>query len=120
NGRGLRADLLDFLTGMSAFLRTPFGAAVRGVERDGAISDRTSMFHGETQVAVVQHIVDRAIADGELSNQPSALAKNLGHAIVMTEFLRLQRPPDDDALMEFVDTIWLPALQQAARQTTRE
>ena len=120
NGRGLKADLLEFLTGMSAFLRTPFGAAVRGVERDGAISDRTSMFHGEAQVAIVQHIVDRAIADGELSNQPSALAMNLGHTIVMTEFLRLQRPPDNDALAELVDTIWLPALQETARQATSE
>jgi len=111
-GHGLRGDLLEFLTGMSAFLRTPFGAAVRGVERDGDISDRTSMFHGEAQVAFVQHIVDRAIADGELSNQPSPLAMNLGHTIVMAEFLHVHRPPSDQALEEFVDTVWVPALER--------
>lgn len=111
-GRGLKADLLEFLTVVAAFLRTPFGAAVRGVERDGDRRDRISIFNGEAQVAPVQHIVDRAIANGELSHQPSALAMNLGHTIVMAEFLRLQRPPDDDALKELVDTVWLPALKQ--------
>ncbi|WP_210439790.1 TetR/AcrR family transcriptional regulator [Nocardioides xinjiangensis] len=115
DGHGIRADLLEFLTGMARFLRTPFGAAVRGVERDGDVDGRVSIFHGDAQVAIVQDIVDRAVAHGELDHQPSVLAMNLGHAIVMSEFVRLHRPPDDDALAELVDTIWLPALRHTTR-----
>jgi AcrR family transcriptional regulator len=120
DSRGIRAELLGFVTGMAAFLRTPFGAAVRGVERDGDVRERVSIFYGDAQVSIVQDIVDRAIADGELDHEPSVLAINLGHSIVMSEFVRLQRPPDDDALAELVDTVWLPALQRTARLATAD
>jgi AcrR family transcriptional regulator len=116
-GGGLRTDLVDFLTGMAAFLRSPFGAAVRGIERDGDAANRFSIFEGEAHVAAVQKIVDRAIAAGELGGQPSALALNLGHSLVMTDFLHVHEPPSDDAIVELVDTVWIPALRQSERHT---
>jgi AcrR family transcriptional regulator len=110
----LRSDLLEFLIGMAAFLRTPFGEAVRGIERHGDTAGRISIF-GQAQVTGVQQLVDRAVTRGELDHQPSVLALNVGHSIVMMEFLHLHHPPADDELEELVDTIWLPALRRAAR-----
>lgn len=112
----LRRDLLEFLVGMAAFLRTPFGEAVRGIERDGDTTHRVSLF-GQAQVAVVQELINRAVANGELEHQPSVLALNVGHSLVMIEFLHLHHPPSDAALEELVDIVWLPALREPARAT---
>jgi len=44
-------------------------------------------------------------------NAPSALALNLGHAVVMSEFLHTGSSPPEAGLVEFVDRVWLPALR---------
>ncbi|MGO4255661.1 TetR/AcrR family transcriptional regulator [Marmoricola sp. RAF53] len=115
----LRADLVAFLQAMSAFLRSPFGGVVRGVMSELDNPVRTSIFAGVAVVADVESIVDSAIARGELSQRPSSLAVNLGHSVVMSEFLHTGEPPSDEGLVEFVDTIWLPAIDPARAPAPR-
>jgi AcrR family transcriptional regulator len=112
----LRDDLLSFLRGMAQFLRSPFGDAVRGVTAEGDPRRQPSLFGDTAIVALVAEIADRAVARGELAATPPALALNLGHGLVMSEFLHTHAPPSDPGLAQFVDTIWLPALVRTASQ----
>lgn len=106
----LRTDLLAFLEGMSAFLRTPFGDAARGVICDGDPTAQPSILGDEVIVAEVGEIIDQAAGRGELTGRPSAFAMNLGHAVVMAEFLHTGSPPTSADIAAIVDTAWLPAL----------
>lgn len=110
----LRTDLLGFLEGMSAFLGTPFGDAVRGVICDGDQAAQASILGDEVIVVEVDAMVDQAVARGELSRRPSAFAMNLGHAVVMAEFLHTGSPPSSAGLAKILDTAWLPALRSSA------
>lgn len=107
----LRTDLLRFLEDMSAFLRTPFGDAARGVICGGDQAAQRSILGDEVIVAEVGAIVEQACARGELTRRPSAFAANLGHAVVMAEFLHTGSPPTPAGIAEIVDTAWLPALR---------
>lgn len=107
----LRADLLGFLEDMSAFLRTAFGDAARGVICEGDRGAQRSIFGGVPVVSVVGEMVDQAVDRGELNRRPSAFAVNLGHAVVMSEFLHTGSPPPAAGLVELVDVAWLPALR---------
>jgi hypothetical protein len=110
----LRIDLLDFLEGMSAFLRTPFGDAARGVICEGDHATQPSILGDEVIVAEVGEIVEQAVARGELTRRPSAFAVNLGNALVMAEFLHTGSPPTSAGITAIVDTAWLPALRGPA------
>jgi len=107
----LRADLITFLRDMSTFLESPFGSAARGVICEGDLATQQSLFAGVPIVARVSSFVDEAHARGELTHAPSALALNLGHAVVMSEFLHTGSPPPEASRVEFVDKVWLPALR---------
>lgn len=107
----LRTDLVAFLQGMSAFLAGPFGEAVRGSLCEGDLATQQSLFGGAPIVQDVVEIVECALARGELTRTPSALSMNLGHGLVMSEFLHTGSPPPDDGLRELVDTLWLPLLR---------
>lgn len=111
----LRADLLRFLEAMSVFLRTPFGDAARGVICEGDQSAQPSILGDEVIVAEVGAIVDQAVTRGELTRRPSAFAVNLGHAVVMAEFLHTGSPPTPVGVAAIVDIAWLPALRGQVR-----
>lgn len=110
----LREDLLVFVRDMSAFLRSPFGAAVRGVITEGDPAAQPSLFTPDAVVARVDEIVAQARARGDLPGDPEPLAMNLGHGMVMSEFLHTGSPPDDEGLVALVDQVWLPALRSTA------
>jgi AcrR family transcriptional regulator len=107
----LRTDLVGFLRAMSEFLASPFGEAVRGSLCEGDLTTQQSLFGEAPIVRDVVEIVECAQARGELAGTPSVLSMNLGHGLVMSEFLHTGSPPPDDGLSEFVDTIWLPSLR---------
>ncbi|WP_197026044.1 TetR/AcrR family transcriptional regulator [Nocardioides sp. URHA0020] len=106
----LRADLVDFLEGMAAFLAGPFGEVARGVicETDGP--SQTSLFAVDPVIAQVAEVVSRAVGRGELCRPPSALAMNVGHAVLMAEFLQSGNLPGSEDIAALVDDVWLPAL----------
>ncbi|WP_435741960.1 TetR/AcrR family transcriptional regulator [Nocardioides sp. SYSU DS0663] len=107
----LRADLIAFLEGMSRFLGTPFGEAARGVTCEGDPAAQPSIFGATPVVAAIEDVIDQAVARGDLEGRPSALAMNLGHAVVMSEFLHTGRLPGPEQVTEIVDDAWLPALR---------
>jgi AcrR family transcriptional regulator len=111
----LRADLLGFLEGMSEFLQTPYGAAARGVICEGADGSQPSLFEGPAAVLTVASMVEQAVTRGELQHPPSPIAVNLGHALVMYQFLQTGSPPTPSGLADLVDTAWLPALRAPLR-----
>jgi AcrR family transcriptional regulator len=111
----LRSDLVTFLRGMSAFTDGPFGLAIRGVISEGDHSLRPSIFGGETIVSEVGDIIRQAVERGDLEAEPSTLAANLGHAVLMADFLHVRSGPSEADIDELVDTVWLPALR-AGRQ----
>lgn len=114
----LRADLVDFLSGMAAFLRGPFGPTVRDVVAEGDAARQVSLFRESAAVAPVTELVAAAVARGELPRAPAPLAINVGHALVMSEFLHTTgRAPDQHALVAIVDVAWLPALRAPADPT---
>lgn len=117
-GAGLREELLRFVRDMSELLRGPFGEAVRGVISEGDPSTQSSLFAGAVVVTRVDEIIGRARARGDLPGDPDPLTANLGHAIVMSEFLHTASPPPDEGLVALVDTVWLPALIGSARPGT--
>lgn len=117
-GVGLREDLLRFVRDMSELLRGPFGEAVRGVISEGDPSTQSSLFAGSVVVTRVDEIIGRARARGDLLGDPDPLTANLGHAIVMSEFLHTASPPPDEGLVALVDKVWLPALTGSARPGT--
>jgi hypothetical protein len=78
---------------------------------EGDLATQQSLFAGVPIVARVGSLVDEARSRGELTNAPSALALNLGHAVVMSEFLHTGSSPPEAGLVEFVDRVWLPALR---------
>lgn len=106
----IRADLLSHLRTVASFLNSPFGAAVRGVVCDELPSDIGSALTGATESAVSQ-IVDAALERGDLTRRPTALVLNVGHALMMAEFVQTGSPPWDDVLIAIVEEVWLPALQ---------
>lgn len=110
----LREDLLAFVRDMSLFLRSPFGEAVRGVISEGDSSTQPSLFTPAAVVARVAEIVAQARARGDLPGEPAAIAMNLGHGMVMSEFLHTGAPPADEGLVALVDRVWLPALHSTA------
>ena len=107
----LRSDLLGFLEGMAEFLRTPFGDAARGAVCEGDASVQPSMFGPTPVVSIISTFVEQAVARGELERPPTAFAMNLGHAVVMSEFLHTGHPPSGAELAQVVDGAWLPALR---------
>lgn len=114
----LRTDLLTFLTGMAAFLSGPFGPAVRSAVVDGDAALQTSIFDAIPGALPVGRLVAAAVERGELGEMPPPLAVNVGHALLMSDFLHTGTAPGSEALAAVVDTVWLPALQgsvQAAR-----
>lgn len=106
----LRADLLGFLEGMTGFLATGFGDAARGVLCESSRGGQPSIFKDPAIVFSVDAMVDQAVARGELQHNPSPIAVNLGHSLVMFEFLQTGIPPSRAGLVDLVDTVWLPAL----------
>ena len=112
----LRADLLEFLRGMAEFLRSPFGDAARGIAHEGDPATQRSLFGDEGVISLVVDIVEQARGRGQLDGRPTALALNLGHGLVVAEFLQAHQPPPDAGLVELVDTIWLPALRRCATE----
>jgi AcrR family transcriptional regulator len=110
----LRTDLLRFLHGMANFLRGPFGDASRGIAVEGDPAHHPSIFEDSEVVAIVSRLVERALTRGELDRTPSPLALNVGHAVVMWEFIHTRRPPSEERLAEVVDTVWLPALRASS------
>jgi AcrR family transcriptional regulator len=109
----LRTDLVGFLEGMAAFLATGFGDAIRGVLCEGDRTGQPSIFDDPAIVLAVTAVVDGAVSRGELPRSPSPLAVNLGHSLVTFEFLHTGAPPSRAALIDLVDTVWLPALGAA-------
>lgn len=110
----LRGDLLGFLAGMSAFLAGPFGPAIRAVVVEGDPAQQTSIFDDVPRVLPVGALVEAAVERGELAGAPPPLAVNVGHALVMSDFLHTGRVPDARALTSIVDTVWLPALHRSS------
>ncbi|MFJ9201032.1 TetR/AcrR family transcriptional regulator [Streptomyces flaveolus] len=110
----LRSDLVAFLRGMALFLHGPFGGASRGIVVEGDAATQASLFGGEVLVAIVGELVQQARARGELQGEPSALALNIGHAVLMWEFTVTRTLPTEDDLVELVDTVWLPAIRQSS------
>jgi len=108
----LRTDLVAFLEGMAAFLRGPFGQVARGVIYEGE-QPAPSVFGDRYVVEDVRIILDRACADGQLPTAPPALVANLGHGLLMSEFLQTGTTPTGRQLTELVDSVWLPALRAA-------
>lgn len=106
----LRTDLVGFLEGMTAFLATGFGDAVRGVMCEGDRTGQPSIFEDPAIVLSVGATVADAVARGELPRHPPPLAVNLGHSLVLFEFLHTGSPPSSSALLDLVDNIWLRAL----------
>lgn len=106
----LRTDLVAFLARMAAFLNTPFGEAARGVICGGDPTTQPSVFGDEPIVAEINELINQAIARGELKDRPRPVAMNLGHALVMSEFLHTGSPPSRADVEELVDNAWLPAL----------
>lgn len=109
----LRTDLLDFLRRMAEFLRGPVGPAVREVVVHGTSPIQSTLFAETPMVNEVARIVDSALARGDLRREPPALALNVGHALLMSEFLHAGEPPHDDQIAAVVDQAWLPALRSA-------
>jgi AcrR family transcriptional regulator len=110
----LRTDLVTFLESMSAFLSGPFGSVARGVVCETSRPSQDSLFGGSRIIADVGEIVDRAVERGDLAGTPSALAVNVGHGLLMADFLQTGALPGSDAIAELVDTVWLPALGATA------
>lgn len=110
----LRADLLGFVRGLADFLRSSFGPAVRGVIHEGDQPGSASLFTAEATVPLVRELVEQAFERGEIATRPTALVLNLGHAVVMSEFLHTREAPVDSMLVELVDTVWLPVLARTA------
>lgn len=106
----LRTDLLDFLRDMAHFLGGPFGEAVRGIMYEGDPSGRSSVLLGPIVIGRVGQIMEDALERGELDAAPSPAAANLGHAVAMSEFLHVGRPPSEAAIVVLVDELWLPVL----------
>jgi AcrR family transcriptional regulator len=109
----IRADLLGFLEGMTAFLSTGFGDAARGVLCESSREGQPSIFEDPGIVFSVAAMVDQAVARGELKQIPSPIGVNLGHSLVMFEFLQTGMPPSRAGLVDLVDNVWLPALGAA-------
>ena len=107
----LRSDLLAFLTGLSDFLRSPFGDAVRGVAFEGDVTVQRSIFGGTALVTIVSDIIEQASVRGELVQAPSPLVLNLGHSVVMFDFFQTGVAPTEQNLADLVDQLWIPALR---------
>jgi AcrR family transcriptional regulator len=108
----LRDDLLGFLEMMAEFLRGPFGQVIRGVVTDSD-PGLLSVFGDAPLVEDIRIMVEHAYASGQLRVMPSALAMNVGHAVMMSEFLQTGTVPENAALVDLVDAVWLPALRAA-------
>lgn len=106
----LRTDLLAFLSDMARFLDGPFGEAVRGIMYEGDPAERSSVLVGPIIIGRVGQIMEDALERGELNNAPSPAAANLGHAMAMSEFLHVGKPPSEEAIQVLVDELWLPVL----------
>lgn len=110
----LREDLVAFLDGMAAFLRGPFGQVVRGVLYDSERPPLQSLFAGHPVVEDIARIVERACESGQLASMPSPLAMNVGHAVMMSEFVHTTTTPNAHQVRELVDAVWLPLLRRSA------
>lgn len=106
----LRTDLLEFLRDMARFLDGPFGEAVRGIMYQGDPSERSSVLIGPIIIGRVGQIMEDALERGELDTAPLPAAANLGHAVAMSEFLHVGKPPSEEAIAVLVDELWLPVL----------
>ena len=98
---------------MTAFLATGFGDAARGVLCESSREGQPSIFEDPAIVFSVAGLIDQAVARGELKRHPSPIGVNLGHSLVMFEFLQTGMPPSRAGLIDLVDTVWLPALRSA-------
>lgn len=107
----LRTDLVTLLTSICEFLRGPFGQAIRGAVSDAESAASPTVFGDEVVIARLQGLVDESVARGELSSGPGPLAMNLGHAVMLWEFIATGAPPAPDGVERFVDTVWLPTLR---------
>lgn len=114
----LRQDLIDFLDGASRFVDGPFGEALRGLtaepepEGDGALP---SSGLAAPAPGSVSSIVERARREGALgAGEPSPLVLNLGTALVNYQYLSTGRAPTPEAIVEIVDSAWLPALRASS------
>lgn len=108
----LRADLVALLGAISEFLRGPFGQAIRGSMSEGDFASTPSVFGERAVILGLQKLVEQAVDRGELSRSPAPLAVNLGHSVVMWEFLATGAPPGHGDIESLVDAAWLPALRR--------
>ncbi|MET1036804.1 MAG: TetR/AcrR family transcriptional regulator [Aeromicrobium sp.] len=108
----LREDLVRVLSDICTFVQGPFGQAIRGTLSTGDLINAPSVFDSEPVVARLRTVMDGAVARGDLRAEPSPLAVNLGHSVVMWEFIATGSPPTHDGVVTLVDDIWLPALHK--------
>lgn len=107
----LRDDLLSFLRTVAVFFAGPFGEAVRGSLVE-PVPGAGSALLAEVP-APVAAVVAAARERGQLTSTPSALAQNLGPALMVHELVHTGSAPTEELLQEIVDQAWLPALRAA-------
>ena len=111
----LRTDLIALMTDVCHFLRGPFGQAIRGATGSDDPGASPSVFSDHVVIARLQSRVDEAVGRGDLPAAPDPLAVNVGHAMVLWEFLATGSPPPADGVERLVDSVWLPALRHSGR-----
>ena len=110
-----RTDLIALMTDVCHFLRGPFGQAIRGATGSDDPGASPSVFSDHVVIARLQSRVDEAVGRGDLPAAPDPLAVNVGHAMVLWEFLATGSPPPADGVERLVDSVWLPALRHSGR-----
>jgi len=109
----LVTDLRGFLVEMAEFLSSPLGSAAWGVMTQGDPARRPSVLEGPVIVGRVRTIFENALGRGELIREPSSAVLNLGHAVVMSEFLHTGHPPTRAGIEIVLDQVWMPAIRSA-------
>lgn len=107
----LVTDLRSFLHEMAGFLASPYGDAVRGVMTQGDSARRASLLAGPVIIGRVRTIAEAAQERGELVVEPPGSVLNLGHAVMMSEFLHTGRPADEAGVESVLNDLWLPAIR---------
>lgn len=109
----LITDLREFLQEMADFLASPLGDASWGVMTQGDPARRPSVLEGPVIVGRIRTVMAAARNRGELVTEPPAAVQNLGHAVMMSEFLHTGHAPTRAAIEIVLNDVWMPAIRSS-------
>lgn len=111
----LRGDLLVLCQRLVATLASTHGslilALLQGAARDPQLGDLIEHGAGQTGARLPEHVLQRAIARGELPVEATSYAFDEVAGSVLIVRALVGAPMDDDYLAHLIDTILLPALR---------